>query len=350
MEGMIQAKREAIDSGAADATTIDLIGQLIKGQNVDMDGKSHLSKLSDSEVMGNLFAFIVAGHETSANSIHFSLIHLAMQPYVQRKVQMDLEKVFRGRSMSEWEYESDFPKLLNGCLGTVMSETLRLQSPVLTIPKVVSPSAQSLIIDGRTVTLPPETVIRLSIPSTHRNPKYWPHGPPADPHNPVFGLDNLDNDLEEFKPDRWLKFPDGIEKCEASIASSPEAGLCNTALCSDIASNNSFLWTPVKGSYLPFSDGQRSCLGRRFAQVEVMAALAVILSQYSVELAVDEWADDDEVADMNVEQRRSLWGKAHEKAQGKMQNNMICIITVQLNNTSIPLRFVEKGRERFFDE
>jgi cytochrome P450 len=345
MEGMIQSKREAIESGAADAATIDLIGQLIKGQDLDMDGKSHLSKLSDSEVMGNLFAFIVAGHETSANSIHFSLIHLALQPLVQRKVQSNLEKVLGGRSVSEWEYERDFPKLLNGCLGAVLNETLRLESPVLTIPKVVSPFAQALKIDGKEVHLPPNTVIRLSIPSTHRNPKCWPHGPPADPNNPIFPLDNLDNDLEEFKPDRWLR----TEKCGTSVESSPEPGSSNTTPYSDTSPNGLFLFTPVKGSYLPFSDGQRSCLGRRFAQVEVMAALAVILSRYSVELAVDEWADDEEVASMNVEQRRLLWGKAYKKAQGKMQNNMICIITVQLNGTSIPLRFVEKGHERFFD-
>ena len=348
MEGMIQAKREALESGATNAANVDLISQLIKEQKIDIDGKPYVTKLSDSEVLGNLFAFIVAGHETTANSIHFSLIHLAMQPLVQRKVQQDLEKVFGGRPVSEWEYEQDFPKLFNGILGAVLSETLRLESPVLTIPKVVSPSAGPLVIDGKSVQLLPNTLIRLAIPAVQRNPKYWPHGPPADPNNPVFPLDNLDNDLEEFKPSRWFRVSNGNEKHETSIEGSLEPGSCNAVPCSDTAPG-AFLWTPVKGSYVPFSDGQRSCLGRKFAQVEIMAALAVIFSQFSVELAVDEWAKDEEVAGMDTEKRKSLWGKAYKKAQGIMQNNMTCIITVQLKGASIPLRFVEKGHERFFD-
>jgi Cytochrome P450 len=113
--------------------------------------------------------------------------------------------------------------------------------------------------------------------------------------------------------------------------------------------NNSSHFTPVKGSYLPFSDGSRACLGQRFAQVEIRAVLARIFSQYSVELAVDEWAKDEEIASMTQAQKRVIWDKAREKAQDTLQSKLTCYITVQLNDTSIPLRFVGKGWERFFD-
>jgi len=43
-------------------------------------------------------------------------------------------------------------------------------------------------------------------------------------------------------------------------------------------------------------EGARSCLGRRLDQVKVIVVLSVIFQRYSLELAVDEWATDDEVA------------------------------------------------------
>lgn len=33
------------------------------------------------------------------------------------------------------------------------------------------------------------------------------------------------------------------------------------------------MFTPVKGSYVPFSDGARVCPGKKFAQVEFVAAM-----------------------------------------------------------------------------
>ncbi|TVY34117.1 Cytochrome P450 [Lachnellula subtilissima] len=337
MVEIIKAKKHAIQSGVAGTSTTDLIAQLIKGHDDEIIGSPQPSRLGDSELMGNLFAFIIAGHETSANSIHFTLVYLAMHPDVQQKAQGEMETVFQGRPASEWEYESSFPKLYSGLVGAVLKEALRLNSPVLTIPKVVSPTAKPLIIEGKGVRLAPGTIIRLCVPSVHRNPKFWPQGPPADSTKP---LSSSFNDLDEFKPERWLKYQAG--KGNSPTRNGPEFGTANIQ-------NNSSHFTPIQGSYVPFSDGSRACLGQRFAQVEIMAVLARIFSQYSVELAVDEWAEDEGVLGMTLAEKRMVWHKAHEKAKYTLQNDLTCIITVQLNGTSIPLRFVEKGQERFFD-
>ncbi len=40
-----------------------------------------------------------------------------------------------------------------------------------------------------------------------------------------------------------------------------------------------------RGSFLTFSDGSRACLGRKFAQAEYVAFLAVLLREYRVTLA-----------------------------------------------------------------
>ena len=75
--------------------------------------------------------------------------------------------------------------------------------------------------------------------------------------------------------------------------------------------------------------------------------LAVVFSQLSVELAVDEWASDAEVARMSFEERKTVYGKARDKARNLMQTGMYSVITLQLREGVIPVRFVKRGAERF---
>ena len=344
MKEMISAKKTSILSGETKSTAVDLIGQLVKGQAGEWDGKVQgITKLNDSEVMGNLFIFILGGHETSASSIHFSLIFLALHPEIQRKVQDEVFDIFHDCPTSEWEFERDLPRLLNGFLGAVLNEELRLISPTITIPKITNSKPQHLVISNKEVTLPANMMMRLCIPAIHRNPHFWPSAATRNPNKPDCPIQRLENDLEDFHPERWIKnttaeelqWPHNLRNKDDNPQS---PGLRGPPL-----------YTPIKGSYIPFSDGQRACLGRRFAQVEILAALATIFSRYSVELAVDEWASDEEVAGMTKDQRRECWTKARDKADWTWRNKMGCVITLQLSGAHVPLRFVRQGEERFMD-
>ena len=109
------------------------------------------------------------------------------------------------------------------------------------------------------------------------------------------------------------------------------------------------LLIPPKGAFMTFSDGLRSCPGRRFAQAEVTAVLTAIFQKYSVELDVTEWASDEEVEAMGWDERHMLYAKAIERARVALRR---CeqFITLQLKSgEAIPFRFVERGRERFAD-
>jgi cytochrome P450 len=371
MKEIVAAKKNAIRSGR-ESPTVDIIGQLVKGQQEGTQGKSQGPEaLTDSEVMGNLFVFMLAGHETSANSIHFSLLLLAIHPEIQKKVQKELDEIFQGRPVSEWDYDRDLHRLLGGMLGAVLNEELRVIAPVITVPKTVCSKPQQLSVNGKEVTIPANIMVRLCVPSVHRNPKFWPHGPPRNLQKPYFPPSNLDNDLEEFKPERWLKNYKNDAAWNHANISGKEAKASDTndpsrstshSTCPDTASSG--LYNPLKGAYIPFSEGHRACLGRRFAQVEILAALATILSQYSVELAVDEWASDDEVECLlrdegtmgekmakaaKREERRRIWEKARDKADFIWQNKMVSVITLQLRGASVPLRVVRRGEERFWD-
>jgi cytochrome P450 len=279
---------------------------------------------------------------------------LAIHPEVQKRVQKELDEIFQGRSVSEWDYDRDLHRLLGGMLGAVLNEELRVIAPVITVPKTVCSKPQQLTVNGKEVTVPANIMVRLCVPSVHRNPKFWPHGPPRDAQRPYFPPGNPDNDLEEFKPERWLKTQKG-KAAKDHAKNTPEEGNAGDAnghsrsASPDAAAAPAGLYTPLKGAYIPFSEGHRACLGRRFAQVEILAALAVVLSGHSVELAVDEWATDEAVAGMGPAGKRECWGRARDRADFTWQNKMGSVITLQLRGASVPLRVVRRGEERFWD-
>lgn len=314
MREMISVKRRSKAASTPVSRATDLLQLLCESQ----DRKS----LTDSEVLGNLFVFVVAGHETSASSLHMTLVLLALHPEFQKEIQEELEEVFQGRPSSQWSFEKDFHPLSN-CVMLVAAwkEEMRLVSPVVSIPKVVCSTPQQVEVNNKHISIPPGTIIRLSAPSVHVNPQYWPHGKPTDPARPGFLLDNLNNDLEEYNPRRW------VEKD---------------------STNRKRLFNPVKGSFIPFSAGARSCLGSKFATVEILLALALIFSTYSVELATDEYANDEDIPYMSADEKKEIWCKAAEKARYKWKNKMTCTFTVHLNQ-DIPLRFVKKGEEKFLN-
>lgn len=93
--------------------------------------------------------------------------------------------------------------------------------------------------------LPPNTFVIINLEGLQTDPKTW--GP----------------DALVWRPSRWLR-PAQSEKA-TSPRMTPE----------------SFI-DPVPGSFIPWADGPRSCVGRKFSQVEFVAVLATLFSQYRV--------------------------------------------------------------------
>ena len=332
MDELYETKRSQVASGQSKGG-MDLFDAIIRGSGiVDEKNKTFVK----SDLLGNAFVLMLAGHETTANTLHFSLILLAMNWASQKRLQEDVDKIFQGRPISQWKYEEDFPKLFGGMAAAVMNETLRLLQPVLNIPKSTAPGRpQQITLVGKQHVIPGGTHIFLSA-AIHRNPKYWPSS--SDTTQP-----GTTQDVNRFRPERWLvdtktadRFVDIQYDDEELRGPSGE-------------DTSSQLFKPIKGSYIPFSDGFRSCIGRRFAQVEILAVLAVVFTQYSVELAVDEFASDEEVEKMPARglERRELYKKAVDRADDLLGNQMGTIITLQLRGFSIPIRLVPRGEERF---
>ena len=352
MKEMVDKKKETVEEGNDRSDQMDIIGQLVKGQMAEKGAKGS-NPLTDTEILGNMFVLILAGHETAANSIHFTMVYLALHPKSQRLLQKDLDIIFQGRPPSEWDYDRDLPALFGGMPGAIMNEELRLVPPVIGIPKSTwGVSDQQLTVDGKQCTVPGGTYISLATPSAHKNAKYWPTGPPTYPGGKTsHPVANLDNDLEEFRPERWLLDEDG-ETQNGYTNGHVEDKMPSEAVADDLGVNESAdtserLFKPVKGAYFPFSDGYRSCLGRRFAQVEILAAIGVIFQNYSVELAVEKYASDEEIIEMDVNDRAEVWQKAAEDARELLLNGLGVIITLQMRAGHVKLRLVPRGEEKF---
>lgn len=344
MREMYHAKRDEVKAGQT-REGMDLMGALVKGaglttESLNANGSADPEKaapqkqlLTDEEILGNAFVFILAGHETAANTIHFSILFLAMRWSSQKRLQDDLDAILGDKPISEWDYDVDMPKLFGSMCGAVMNEQLRLIPPVIGIPKcTLKGSPQGLQFNGEHVTVPGGTYISLHTIGAHRNPKYWPH--------------TSEEDLSSFRPERWLlddqkpntnTEDDTYEKEEGMDFDGPDKR-------PDTAAS---LFRPPRGAYLPFSEGYRSCLGRRFAQVEILAVLAVIFKHYSVELDIGEWMSDEEVKKASEEQIKEAHGKAEAKANWLLEYGMMTIITIQMRKEKVPMRFVKRGNERF---
>ncbi|CZS87974.1 uncharacterized protein RCO7_00944 [Rhynchosporium graminicola] len=271
----------------------DLLSNLIKANA--SESKQSLSK---EEVIGNIFIFILAGHETVANTLHTCLILLAMYPDVQKAVQDEIDSIWATKQPGEdLSYQEDYPKMRFIC--ALMLEGLRLYPPVVGIPKAVPKEAH----EGKTLTyrnkplfVPAGANVILDVISMQLNPLYW-------------GEDSLD-----FRPSRWLMEPGYVAPPNTTNESPGHVDL----LC------------PTKGAFLAFSAGFRGCLGRKFAQVEFCTLIAVLLRDYSIELVRDK-------------------GQSFDEAK-KQANDAMFDRTSEISfrmQTAVKVRFVKKGSETF---
>jgi len=363
MVEMYEKKRQQILTSKIkdDDSGLDLMGAMIRGSGqipgTPNYGKGPEAGLSKQEIIGDSFLLFIAGHETTANTIHFTILYLAMHPDIQRKLQAELDAIFGSRisKPEDWNYDEDLRQLFSGFAGAIMNEELRLIPPVIVIPKCTLPnSPQTLMVDGKEHTVPADTYIAMNAGAVHRNPKYWPHGPAraAKDGGPIHPLSNPDNDMEEFKPERWiLDTSDGEARQENKSAEvergpekKPEGDEFGINVTPDTAAS---MFRPPRGAYIPFSDGYRACLGRRFAQVEILALLAVIFSTHSVELDTNSFVGEEEVLKMDKEERMTIWRMAKNEAERKLKDELAALLTLQLRGKGIKVRVCERGKELF---
>ncbi|KAF9048947.1 614/534 cytochrome P450 [Panaeolus papilionaceus] len=210
----------------------------------------HNAALTDDELIGNIFLFLIAGHEasdsypTTSHTLAFALGLLALYPDEQERLYQHVQTVLTdGRSPTYADVNS-----LSYSLA-VFQETLRLFPPVSAIPKVSTEDTtlpfRNLEGDIKRIPVPKGTYITIHVPGVHYNPRYWP-------------------DPKVFKPSRFLE---------------PE-------------------WP--REAFIPFSGGARACLGRRFSEIEAVVVLTSFVSKYKITIK-----EEPQFANETFEQRKA---------------------------------------------
>ena len=230
-----------------------LVENFVKAGTPDLQEDVNLS-ISPSAVLGNFFIFILAGYETGANLMANAITILACRPDVQTALQTEIDALVGDQSPTEQSYTILFRKLMDGYVGALMKETMRLYTVLPFIPKSIFDS-QTIVVDGEQHVLPKGTLIMINTSALHTSPKHWPQ-PREDP----FPGEGPPYPLSSFFPERWIRPKDGHP-------------------------NPGDYFNPPPGAYMPFGEGFRQCMGSRFAKVEFCAAIANIFRHYRVELA-----------------------------------------------------------------
>ena len=276
--------------------------------------------LTPSSVLGHIFTFMFAGHEANANTLTFILIMMAIHPSIQASLQDSLSENLNGRPPSEWSYEKDYQALMSTYTGAVINEALRLFTVLPFIPKKVPSTSQSITLAEKTYKIPADMLIIINTSAAHRSPHYWPEPNDTQP------MDNEPYPVTAFNPEIWLT----------------RSG--NLGFVGEGELEPSFL-RPKVGSFIPFSDGSRGCLGQRFALVELCAQVARIFNEYSVELAVDTVREG-----MRKEVVKEEWERARVKAAYELSSGVKFHMSLRLAGR-VPLKLVRRGEETFkFDE
>ncbi|KAL9632197.1 MAG: hypothetical protein Q9164_005470 [Protoblastenia rupestris] len=180
MTEMISRERQLIEKRDSDAN--NLISSLVRASE---EGKAASNSLDDQEIVGNLFIYNLAGHETTANTLAYAITLLSVNSVVQDWLHEEIVRVLgRDSTPDTWKYESNFPQLQR-CLVT-MYETLRLFGPVTALSKYTKDAPQLLTIGDKEFLIPQDTYVVMNLMAAHTYPRYW-------------GSDSM-----EWKPKRWI--------------------------------------------------------------------------------------------------------------------------------------------------
>jgi cytochrome P450 len=213
VETIIARRRELLARG--DGAPRDLLTLLLEAETVE-------NGLAPDEVKANIATFIAAGHETTANTLSWSLFLLAFAPEWRERLEREIDAMQKDVDLAS------FPLDRLVVTKAVIEEALRLYPPAASITR--QPIGEDEIaghkVDSRTRVVISPWVL-------HRHHRLW-------------------DEPERFDPSRFL--PDARQRID-------------------------------RFAYLPFGAGPRICIGAGFALQEAIILLAAITRHFRLDLA-----------------------------------------------------------------
>ncbi|MGW1075007.1 cytochrome P450 [Streptomyces sp. NPDC002537] len=181
---------------------------------------------SDEEIRDEILTLFLAGHETTAVALLWTLLSIANHPSVQEEMDEEVTRVLGGRVPGAEDVESlRFTQ-------QVVDESLRLYPPIWVYPR---DAVEADELGGYHI--PAKSSVLLSPLVSHRNPRFWDNPEAFDPHR-------FDPELVKQRP---------------------------------------------KMTYFPFGGGARMCIGNHMALLELRMAVAMISQRFRLSLVPGEF-------------------------------------------------------------
>ncbi len=203
-----QKRAEASDTG-------DLLSMLLAVQ--DEDG----SRMTDKQLRDETITLFLAGHETTANALSWTIWLLAQNPAAEKKFFEELAGVLNGRAPNV----EDMPKLTY--TANILTESMRLYPPAWGMARLVKEEVE---VAG--YKLVPGNGVACAQWVVHRDARWF-------------------DEPERFLPERW----------EGDLAK-----------------------RLPRFAYFPFGGGPRQCIGNSFALMEATLILATIAQKFRFKL------------------------------------------------------------------
>ncbi|KAG1879867.1 cytochrome P450 [Suillus subluteus] len=232
---------------------------------------SSSERLADTELLGQMNVMVFAGLDTTTSALSRCVYLLAKNPLAQARLRSEIRD---GRqddsSLLSYDVLINLP-FLDG----VVRETLRLYPPFPHMARNVNkattlplqfPVRSSSEAELSSIVILENTVIVISILAANRNRTIW------------------GDDANKWKPERWLSSPgrkdepgtdgtfDGVE----ARSSEPALGV-----------KDGVKYPGVYSNMMTFLGGSRSCIGFKFAEMEIKEILAALILRLHFSLPTD---------------------------------------------------------------
>jgi len=180
------------------------------------------TKMSMQQVRDEVVTLFLAGHETTANALTWTLYLLSQHPEVRARFHAEVDSALGGRTPTAADMRA-LPYTRQ-----VFAESMRLYPPAHSFGRK---NIEAFELGG--FTIPAKSTLIFCPYAMHRHERYWP-------------------DPERFDPERWAG---GMESSDRP-----------------------------KHCYLPFGGGPRTCIGEPFAWMEGVLILSAIAQRWQLDL------------------------------------------------------------------
>ena len=197
----------------------DILGRLLQARDEETG-----EGLDQTQIRDEVVTLMLAGHDTSAHALAWTLYLLATHPEVESRLAEHLAAHLNGAPATA----ADLARL--PYLKQVVQESMRIYPPVWAIAR----RAEREVKFGEHV-LPANAYVAVVSYALHRHPEFWP-------------------DPDRFEPARF----------------EPDRARARHSYC-----------------YLPFGAGPRTCIGAGMAMLETQLVLAQIVQRFKVQVVPD---------------------------------------------------------------